>query len=76
MKELEELRALSRPRKGPRCGLFGLKLSAADAATLKAAVDDPGISSKVLAGWLGKRGIVVTFWTVARHRRHDCACPA
>jgi hypothetical protein len=38
------------------------------------AVKDPTIGSKAIAQFLQKRGINVPAYSVARHRRGDCAC--
>jgi hypothetical protein len=74
MDGLEELRALSKPRKGPPCGMMGAHLEGKDLLTLYAGLADPTITAKALSTWLEKRGFSVSFWTIARHRRGECAC--
>lgn len=74
MDGLEELRALSRPRKGPPCALAGVHLEGKDWDTLQAGLADPAITAKALSSWLGKRGFTINFWTIGRHRRGECAC--
>jgi hypothetical protein len=72
---LDELRALSKPRKGPPCGLLGVHLDGKDWEALQAGLLDPTITAKAITAFLDKRGFAVSFWTVARHRRGECVCP-
>lgn len=74
MDGLEELRALSKPRKGPPCGMTTVHLEGKDWETLHAGLADPAITAKALTAWLAKRGFTVSFWTIGRHRRGECAC--
>lgn len=74
MDGLEELRALSKPRKGPPCGMASIHLQGDDLLALHAGLADPAITNKALSTWLEKRGFTVSFWTIARHRRRECAC--
>lgn len=74
MNSLDELRALSRPRKGPPCGMAAVHLQGDDWETLQVGLADPAITAKALMAWLAKRGFTVSFWTIARHRRGECAC--
>lgn len=72
--ELEELRALSKPRKGPPCGFTAIALEGAANQALLDGLNDPAITAKAISAFLAKRGITVSFWTIARHRRGECAC--
>jgi hypothetical protein len=72
--ELEELRALSKPRKGPPCGFSAVGLDGAANQALLSGLNDPAITAKAISAFLAKRGIAVSFWTIARHRRAECAC--
>lgn len=74
MNALDELRAASKPRKGPPCKFTQVKLSAEDGKAIKAGLDDQAITNKAIASFLQKRGIDISHWTVARHRRGECAC--
>lgn len=75
MDGLEELRALSKPRKGPPCGLLSVHLEGKDWETLQAGLVDPAITAKALTTWLAKRGFTISHWTIQRHRRGECVCP-
>jgi hypothetical protein len=54
--------------------MAGVHLESADWETLQAGLADPAITAKALTAWLAKRGFSISFWTIARHRRGECAC--
>lgn len=74
MDGLEELRALSKARKGPPCALLSVHLEGKDWDTLQAGLADPAITAKALTSWLAKHGFTISYWTIQRHRRGDCRC--
>lgn len=73
MVDLSEFKGLARER-GPRCTLENPALPKADLEKLKAALADQTITSEAISRWLEPRGIVVSAFPVARHRRGDCRC--
>ena len=74
MDHLAEMRALSAIKKGPRCGMELIGVAVDIRTAVAEAEKDPTIGSKAIAQFLQKRGINVPQYSVARHRRGDCAC--
>jgi len=70
----EELQALSKPRKGPPCRMATVSLEGDAQQALLDGLNDPAITAKAISAFLANRGVTVTFWTIARHRRGECAC--
>jgi len=54
--------------------MLAVHLEGKDWEALHAGLADPAITNKALSTWLEKRGFTVSFWTIARHRRGECAC--
>jgi hypothetical protein len=54
--------------------MTSVHLEGDDWETLHKGLADPAITAKALTAWLEKRGFTVSFWTIARHRRGECAC--
>lgn len=50
------------------------ELSDKDGAILLEAVNNPLWGFKTLSNELAKRGLVITDFTIARHRRQQCSC--
>jgi hypothetical protein len=73
--ELADIKALN-TRNGPRCGIATLMETCEPSMreTLMLALDDPTIQHKAIGRWLALKGIDLSHWTIAYHRRGDCAC--
>jgi hypothetical protein len=54
--------------------MLAVHLEGKDWEAMHAGLADPAITNKALSTWLEKRGFAVSFWTIARHRRGECAC--
>jgi hypothetical protein len=75
MDHLAEMRALNAARRnGPKCGMELIGAPEDIRTAVAEAQKDPTIGSKAIAQFLQKRGINVPAYSVARHRRGDCAC--
>lgn len=75
MSLLEEAQALAK-RPGGTCGVALLvrRLGETEQAELLEAMDDPITSSRGISLALDRRGYTVSYQTIQRHRRGDCAC--
>lgn len=64
--------------RGGNCtlGLVLPKLGDRDRVALEEAMTDPSVQSSVIARALDRAGYSVRAYTVARHRRRECRCPA
>jgi hypothetical protein len=54
--------------------MAGVHLQGDDWETMHKGLADPAITGKALSTWLEKRGFTISIWTIARHRRGECAC--
>lgn len=72
----DDLRAAAGEPKGPPCStrlLLG-RLSIEDRAALMAALEDPMVTTAIIARVLRARGHDTSAHNLQRHRRGDCKC--